>query len=156
MELKINIEDYLSHEEIKSIAMEAVRESIISVFRGDEANINRLISNLSYEFVFKAVSDAIGEDAQTKIANKVKELLENESRINYELWRKKDTFEKYESPAIPMLHKAIKDNEDLIRAKVVQSIDEFKFDGVQDAMYEALNQIVYDRVFGKEGCDGDA
>ena len=153
MELKINIEDYIIPEEIKAVAMDAVRESIRRIFCGDEANLNRLISNLSYEFIFKAVSDAIGEDAQTKITNKVKELLENESRINYELWRKKDTFEKYESPAIPMLHKAIKDNEDLIRAKVVQSIDEFKFDGVQDAMYNALNQIVYDKVFGKEGAD---
>lgn len=153
MELKINIEEYITPEEIKAIAMDAVRESIVSVFRKDEANINRLISNLSYEFIFKAVSDAIGEDAQTKIANKVKELLEDGSCIRYELWRKKDTFEKYESPAIPMLHKAIKDNEDLIRAKVVQSIDEFKFDGVQDAMYDALNQIVYDKVFGKEGAD---
>jgi hypothetical protein len=152
MELKINIEDYLTHEEIKNIVTDALRESIISVFRGDEANINRLISNLSYEFIFEAVSDAIGEDAQTKITNKVKELLEDENHIRYELWRK-NIYDDYESPAIPMLHKAIKDNEDLIRAKVVQSIDQFKFDGVQDAMYNALNQIVYDKVFGKEGAD---
>lgn len=153
MELKINIEDYLSHEEIKSIAMDAVRESIISIFRKDEANINRLISNLSYEFIFEAVSDAIGEDAQTKITNKVKELLEDESCIRYELWRKKDTFEKYESPAIPMLHKAIEDNKWLLREKVTQSIARYEFSDVQDAMYNALNQIVYDKVFGKEGAD---
>lgn len=154
MELKINIEDYITPEEIKAVAMDAVRESIRRIFCGDEANLNRLISNLSYEFIFKAVSDAIGEDAQTKITNKVKELLEDERSIRYELWRKKDTFEKYESPAIPMLYKAIEDNEDLIRAKVMQSIDEYEFNGVQDAMYEALNQIVYDKVFGKEGGKG--
>ena len=148
MELKINIEDYITPEEIKAVAMEAVRDSIVGTFCVNESNVNRLISNLSYEFIFKVVSDAIGEDAQTKITNKVKELLENESCIRYELWRKKDTFEKYESPAIHMLHKAIKDNEDLIRAKVVQSIDEYHFDDVQNAMYEALNQIVYDKVFG--------
>lgn len=154
MELKINIEDYITPEEIKAVAMDAVRESIRRIFCGDEANLNRLISNLSYEFIFKAVSDAIGEDAQTKITSKVRELLEDGSCIRYELWRKRDSFEKYESPAIPMFHKAIEDNEDLIRAKVMQSIDEFKFDGVQDAMYDALNQIVYDKVFGKEGGKG--
>lgn len=151
MELKINIEEYITPEEIKTIAMDAVRESIISVFRGDEANINRLISNLSYEFIFKAVSDAIGEDAQTIISDKVKKLMKDESCIRYELWRKKDTFEKYESPAIPMLHKAIEDNKWLLREMVTQSIARYEFSDVQDAIYNALNQIVYDKVFGKEG-----
>jgi hypothetical protein len=150
MELKINIEDYLTHEEIKNIVTDALRESVMSTTRGTQPDIIRFISNLSCEYVLKAVSDAIGEDAQTKITNKVKELLEDENHIRYELWRK-NIYDDYESPAIPMLHKAIKDNEDLIRAKVVQSIDKFDFNGVQDAMYNALNQIVYDKVFGEGG-----
>lgn len=148
MELTINIEDYITPEEIKSVAMEAVRDSIMRTYSRDEYNISRLITNLSYEFIFKAVSDAIGEDAQTKISNKVKELLEDGGSIRYELWRRKDAWEKTESPAIPILHKAIKDNEGLIRTKVMQSIDDYRFDDVQDAMYNALNEIIYDKVFG--------
>lgn len=149
MELTINIEDYITPEEIKTVAMEAVRDSIMRMYSRDEYNISRLISNLSYEFIFKAVSEAIGEDAQAKISNKVKEILEEGSSIRYELWRKKDAWEKTESPAIPILHKAIKDNEGLIREKVMQSIDSYEFNDVQDAMYEALNQILYEKVFGK-------
>ena len=148
MELTINIEDYITPDEIKSVAMEAVRDSIMRTYSRDEYNISRLITNLSYEFIFKAVSDAIGEDAQTKISNKVKELLEDGGSIRYELWRRKDAWEKTESPAIPILHKAIKDNEGLIRTKVMQSIDDYRFDDVQDAMYNALNEIIYDKVFG--------
>lgn len=155
MELMINIEDYIRPEEIKAIAMEAVRDSIMRTYSRDEYNIARLISNLSYEFIFKAVSDAIGEDAQLKISNKVRELLEEGSSIRYELWRRKDAWEKTESPAIPILHKAIKDNEGLIRAKVMQSIDEYEFSDVQYAMYEALNQIVYERVFGSTEKGGE-
>ena len=155
MELTINIEDYITPEEIKAVAKEAVRDSIMRTYSRDEYNITRLVANLSYEFIFKAVSQAIGEDAQTKISNKVKELLENGDSIRYELWRRKDAWEKTESPAIPMLHKAIKDNEGLIRAKVMQSIDDYKFDDVQDAMYNALNEIIYDKVFGSaKGSDG--
>jgi hypothetical protein len=71
------------------------------------------------------------------------------------LWRKKDAWEKTESPAIPILHKAIKDNEGLIRAKVMQSIDSYRFDDVQDAMYEALHQIVCERVFGSSEKGGE-
>lgn len=148
MELTINIEDYITPEEIKAVAMEAVRDSIMRTYSKDEYNISRLISNLSYEFIFKAVSDAIGEDAQTKITEHVKKLLEDGGSIRYELWRRKDAWEKTESPAIPILHKAIKDNEGLIRAKVMQSIDSYKFDDVQNAMYNALNEIVYEKVFG--------
>lgn len=148
MELMINIEDYLTPEEIKTLAMEAVRDSITRIYSRDETNIARLISNLSYEFIFTAISDAIGEDAQTKITNKVKELLEEGSSIRYQLWRRKDAWEKTESPAIPILHKAIKDNEGLIRAKVMQSIDSYEFNDVQEAMYDALNTILYEKVFG--------
>lgn len=148
MELMINIEDYITPEEIKSVAMEAVRDSIMRTYSRDEYNISRLISNLSYEFIFKAVSEAIGEDAQTKIENKVKELLEDGGSIRYELWRRKDAWEKTESPAIAILHKAIKDNEGLIRAKVMQNIDNYEFNDVQDAMYEALHSILYEKVFG--------
>lgn len=148
MELTINIEDYIAPDEIKSLAMEAVRSSIMKTYSQDEYNISRLISNLSYEFIFKAVSDAIGEDAQKKIESKVKELLEEGSSIRYELWRRKDVWEKTESPAIAILHKAIKDNEGLIRSKVMQRIDSYEFNDVQDAMYNALNEIVYEKVFG--------
>lgn len=155
MELTINIEDYITPEEIKSVAMEAVRDSIMRTYSRDESNISRLITNLSYEFIFKAVSDAIGEDAQTKISNKVKELLEDGGSIRYELWRRKNAWERTESPAIPILHKAIKDNEGLIRAKVMQSIDGYKFDDVQDAMYNALNEIVYEKVFGSTEKGGE-
>ena len=143
MELTINIENYITPEEIKSIAMEAVRETIMRTYNRDEYNIARLISILSYEFIFKAVSDAIGEDAQTKITEHVKKLLEDGSSIRYEMWRKKDAWEKTESPAIPILNKAIKDNEGLIRAKVMQCIDSYNFDDVQGAMYNALEQILY-------------
>lgn len=153
MELTINIENYITPEEIKAIAMEAVRDSILRTFYGEETHIIRLITNLSYEYIFKAVSDAIGEDAQTMIANKVKKLLEDDSKIRYEMWRKKDAWEKTESPAITILNKAIKDNEELIRANVKRSIEGFEFNDIQEDMYNALVQIVHEKVFEKGGAE---
>jgi hypothetical protein len=151
MDLTIRLEDYVTPEEIKAIAMETIRESICRTFHRDEANINRLISNLSYEFIFEAVSKAIGEDAQTKISNKVRELLEDGSSIRYELWRRKDVWEKCESPAIGILHKAIEDNEGLIRNKVMQSIDSYDFGDIRDILYDTLQTVVYEKIFGKGG-----
>lgn len=156
MEVTINIEDYISPSEIKEIAKEEIRGIIRRTFGRDEYNISRLISNLSYEFIFEELSIAIGEDAEKKIISKVKELLENDDCIKYQMWRRKDVWVKTESPAIPIMHKAIKDNEGLIRAKVMQYIDGYAFNNVQDAMYEALQNIIYDKVFGTTDKGGAA
>ena len=62
MEININIEDYLSKEEIKEIAKEQISYAIKEKFR-KESDIERIITNLSYEFLFKAVSETIGKDS---------------------------------------------------------------------------------------------
>ena len=128
--------------------MAAVRQAVFNMYGRNESEIRRLITNLSYEFIFKAVSDCIGEDAETLIVNKVKELLEkDDSSIKYNMWRKKDVYENTESPAVTILHKAIKDNEQMIRNKVMQHIDTFDFGDVQTAIYEGLESILYEKIF---------
>ena len=62
MELSVKIEDYLSEDEIKDIAKEQIACAIWEKFR-KESDIERIITNLSFEFLFKAVSESIGEDA---------------------------------------------------------------------------------------------
>jgi hypothetical protein len=81
----------------------------------------------------------------------VRELLDDDSSIRYNLWRRKDVWQKDESPAIVILDKAIKDNEDLIRNKVMQSIDSFDFGDVKETMYDTLQTVVYEKIFGKGG-----
>lgn len=149
MEMTINIEDYVTPENIKDEALYVIRSELARQYHNNESEINRLITNLSYEFVFKAVSDAIGESAEKKITDAVARLLEDESHIRYEMWRRKDAWNKTESPAIDIMEKAIKDNEGLIRTKVMQAIDDFEFDDVKISIYEALDGIIYDKVFGK-------
>ena len=50
MEVSINIEDYLSKDEIKDIAKEQITYAIREKFR-KESDIERIITNLSYEFI---------------------------------------------------------------------------------------------------------
>ena len=68
MELKINIEDYLSKDEIKDECKSAIRSAIYHQFE-KESELERLISNLSYEFLFKEVSECTGKDAEELIKN---------------------------------------------------------------------------------------
>lgn len=150
MDITINIEDYVSPGEMKAMVMEEMRNILHQHYYRNESEINRMITNLSYEFIFKAVSEAIGEDAIEKISSTVKRLLEDDSNIRYNMWRKKDAWDKSDSPAIQIMDRAIKDSEGLIRTKVMIAIDEYEFKDIQTAIYESLDNIIYQKVFGKE------
>ena len=153
MEVTFNVFDYLTMDEIKEECRMAIRQSIHNTFARNEADVQRLISNLGYEFIFKAVSAAIGKDAEKEIAAKVAELAKDKSHIRFEMWRKKDAWERAESPAIAILYEAIKDNKLLIRECVQTVIKEFEFPEVRDAMYAMAQDIIYEKLFG--GADNE-
>ena len=148
MEITFNVFDYLTIDEIKEECKKAIRNSVHDTFAKDEAEVQRLISNLGYEFIFKAVSVAIGKDAEREIAEKVAELAQDRHAINFEMWRKKDAWERTESPAIGILYEAIKDNKMLMRECVQTAIKEFDFPNVRDAMYETAREIIWEKMFG--------
>ena len=58
MEVTFNVFEYLTPDEIKEECKKAIRHSVHDTFAKNEAEVQRLISNLGYEFVFKAVSVA--------------------------------------------------------------------------------------------------
>lgn len=148
MEISINIEDYLSKEEIKEIAKEQISYVIQEKFR-KENDIECIITNLSYGFLFKAVSEAIGKDSLDMIKDKVVELLMDDSNIRYLLWRKKDAWENEESPAVTIMNQAIKDNHSLIESKVYGLIDNYDFNEAKDEIYDILCDAISKQLFGK-------
>ena len=153
MEITFNVFDYLTMDEIKEECRMAIRQSIHNTFARNEEDVQRLISNLGYEFIFKAVSATIGKDAEKEISAKVAELAQDKSHIRFEMWRKKDAWERSESPAIAILYEAIKDNKMLIRECVQTAIKEFDFPDVRDAMYETAREIIWEKMFG--GADNE-
>jgi hypothetical protein len=148
MEININIENYLTEQEIKEIAKEEL-SSMIRQHLKEESNIKRIITNVGYEFIFKEISETIGEDSFEKIKNKVVELLEDDSHIKYLLWRKKDAWENEESPAVTILNQSIKDNREKIENKVSQLIDDYDFSEVKDEMYDIVCEAISKQIFGK-------
>lgn len=148
MTVQFNVLDYLTPDEIKDECKKAIQSSVKEMFTKDEADIDRLISNLGYEFVFRAVSAAIGEDAREKIATKVAELLQKDDAIRYEMWRRRDAWDRTESPAIGILDEAIKANRLLIFEKVQDAIRNYEFHDVQEAMFAAAENVIRQRIFG--------
>ena len=106
------------------------------------------MTNLSYEYLFKAVSEAIGKDSVELIKDKVVNLLQDDSHISYLMWRRKDAWENDESPAITAMNNAIKDNEDLIKSRVYSLISNYDFNEVKDEIYTVLCESLQRQLFG--------
>ena len=151
MEVTFNVFEYLNPDEIKEECKKAIQNCVRDMFCKNEAEIDRLISNLGYEFIFKAVSDAIGADAKAEIAKKVAKLAQDTTHIRFEMWRKKDVWDRTESPAIGILYEAINNNRLLINECVQQIIKEYDIPDVREAMYDTACEIVREKLFGGKG-----
>lgn len=149
MEIKINIEDFFSEEEIKNECRYMLRKVIYDKYE-HESDIDRLITNLGYEFIFKAITETINEDAETKIKNKVIELLKDDFNIKCELFRKRDAWERSEGVGLTILNNAIKENEGLIKEKVQQTIKDYNFGDkeelrcrIEDVFHDILEEKLF-------------
>lgn len=153
MNITIDIRDYLSADEIRDICKDTIAHDVRMLFTKNETEIERLISNLGYEFLFEAVSESIGKDAKKLIADKVIELIKNDSSIKYEIWRRQDVWQRTESPAIKIMNDAIEDNKHLIRDRVSVEIGKYPIDEIRDEFFDMAVHILEEKLFGKEATD---
>jgi hypothetical protein len=148
MNITIDIRDYLSADEIRDICKDTIAHDVHMLFAKNETEIERLISNLGYEFLFAAVSESIGKDAKKLIAEKVIELIKNDSSIKYEIWRRQDVWQRTESPAIKTMNDAIEDNKHLIRDRVITEIEKYPIDEIRDEFFDMAVHILEEKLFG--------
>lgn len=149
MELKFNIKDYLSDEEIKEECKSAIR-AVIKEKYNKESEQKRLISNLSYEILFREISECINEDAKTLIKKQVMELIKQPDNIRYLLFRKKDAWDIEESVGYKILKQSIKDSENLIKEKVIEAIKNYNLGGaeeIRDAIMDCFADKIDEKLF---------
>lgn len=153
-ELMIDIYEYFTDDQIKEICKEEVRRQIRMQFANrPEATIERLISNIAYQVVFEEISANIGADAWSMLKDTVSKIMQDEGAIRYVLFQRKDEFTYKNSPAVDMMDEITADNRGLMEQKVREAIEKFEFRDVQDEIYEVAQEIIYKRIFGKEGED---
>lgn len=115
--IKLNIEDYLTHEEIKDIMKDQVRNEVRNFFK-DEKNAQRLLSNLSYQIVFDEVDKIIPNSRETIVNTTLK--LVNDVK-SYTVFRDR-SYGSSPSLAYTYMEEAVKLNKDLINEKVKETI----------------------------------
>lgn len=115
--MNIEISNYLSHDEIKEIVEDELRAQIRNHFSNEE-NARRLLSNLSYQIIFDEVDKTVTE-SKSVIADKTRQLLNNMTAYNV---FRDDSYGGRKSLATQLMEQSVKDNAELLRDKVRETI----------------------------------
>lgn len=123
MGIEINIDDYLSEEEKKEIAIDVFRQQVKSqLFKScdgtvqSDSEVQRIIGNITHEIVFKEVQKYI-PDVKEQIQENVKKSLSKKD-LSYYIFRTKDLWDKEEGLGTTYLKQAIKENELIFKNRI--------------------------------------
>lgn len=143
MNIEIDLHDYLSEEDIKDEAKYALRSLFANQLR-KEADIERVLSNLTHEYIFKMVCDKLNvnrEYIESAIADGVKKAIEGDT-IKYKVFQRKDAWERSESPAIKILDDTLANSKELIEAEVERRIREYDFHELQEEIQDTIYEVI--------------
>ena len=95
MNIEINIDEYVSEEEKKSLCIEYIRE----VLRGDgnKNHKERVLSNMAYNASYKLIDEALTKEDLKTIRATTKKLIQDKN--GFGIFRKKDAWGEEDSAA---------------------------------------------------------
>lgn len=143
--MDIKIEDYLDREEIKEVCKDALYQKIREDMRG--LNVNDIIANISHSEVAAMVDTYVGEDDFCKktIPQKVRDVIEGLS--SFTVFRKADVWERKNSVAYDILEEECRNARPLIRQRVEQIVNEYKFPQLErDEIMYTIADVLTDRL----------
>lgn len=143
--MEIKVEDYLSKEEIKEICKDALYQKIREDMR--ELNVNDIIAGISYAEVAAMVDTYVGEDdfCKKEIPEKVHRVIDDLS--TYTVFRRADVLERKNSIAYDIMQEECRASRPLIKARVEQIINEYKFPQLErDEIMYTIAHVLTDRL----------
>lgn len=141
--IKINIEDYLSEQEIKEIFVDEVRSQAAKFF-ANESNAQRLLINLSYNLIFEEVDKIIPNSRQVIIDKTIKEISNRD--FNYMVFRDASYGSKC-SLAYSYVEEAVKNQKELINQKVKETIENRDYSDEIWSKFEELGENFISNIY---------
>lgn len=137
----INLDDYVSDEEKKDIAVRVFSDRLRETLNIVE--IERIVSNNSYEIAQRLVDENFNKEFKQAIKKKLPEIINN--LTGYTVFNQGDTYGAFAKEATlgwKMVEQAVRENEIMLKkrvAEVVAGIDEATLkDKISEAIYEAV------------------
>jgi hypothetical protein len=134
--MEINFKDYLSDDEVKGIVQDELRIQVRKFFSGTEENTQRLLSNLAYSIVRDEV-DKIVPNYEEELINKVAELIKSKD-LSFHVFNYHYSTNAPTSFGSKVIEQTVKENQQLIKDKVVKTIQETDYSEQALMKFESL------------------
>lgn len=147
MDITIDAFDYISPEKITEIAEDEIRYAIRSQIK-KEADIERVLTNFTAEYVFKLMESewaANSVDFEKALRESINNAIESD-HVKYYVFRRKDAWDRTESPAVKILDEECANSRPLIREMVEKHIKEYPF---HELDREEIGSVIYDVIMEK-------
>lgn len=145
MKVEIDIDEYFTPEMIKEIAEDELRKAFRRQFQ-KESDVERVISNLSSEFVFTLVAEQWDGDFAELLRKKIRDAIEDDT-LKYIVFRRKDAWDRTESPAVAILDEECKNARPLIKECVEKHIREYPFHELdRNEIGDVIYDVIMDRI----------
>jgi hypothetical protein len=143
MNATINLDDYITEEEKKQIAIDLFKNEVLAEIRKAP---ERIFSNAAYHVVFQMVNDSIDGDTAEIIRAKAVQIIDGLSE--QAVFRKADAWHNKESEAYRILNATVIKNQEVLERKIVEHLECFDSGRLKQSVGEAVKDIVSERLFG--------
>ena len=144
MKIEIDIDEYFTPTMIKEIAEDELRKAFRRQFQ-KESDVERVIANLSSEFVFTLVAEQWDGDFTELLRKKIRDAIEDDT-LKYIVFRRKDAWDRTESPAVAILDEECKNARPLIKECVEKHIREYPFHELDKG---EIGDVIYDVIMDR-------
>ena len=129
-QIEINIDNYLSEEEKKELAIQVFKAQVKQeLFKSDDgtiqsdSEIQRVIGNITHHIVMAEVQKYI-PDFEEQIKSKVRKAL-TEKDISYEIFKVKNVWDSEESLAITYLNETVRSCKEIFQNRIKETIENY-------------------------------
>lgn len=147
MDITIDAFDYISPEKISEIVEDEIRYAIRSQIK-KESDIERVLTNFTAEYIFKLMESEWATnnmDFEKALREAVNNAIESD-HVKYYVFRRKDAWDRTESPAVKILDEECANSRPLIRGMVEKHIKEYPF---HELDREEIGCVIYDVIMEK-------
>lgn len=136
-EITINIDDYLTEDEKKAIA---INEFTAACRQRASNDFERIITNSAYNAVWKAVDECFDGNSADMLKGKIVEIIKDMTAFN--VFKKPDVWDNQGNDAYSVLLDLVKSNQSMINEKVIDAIHQLPNKEMRPLVVAALKETL--------------
>ena len=157
-QIEIDIDEYLSEDDKKEIAINVFKKSLTEGLlkktdnKTNYQNYERVISNSVHHFLETEIDSILNCDHKEMILEGINETLRKQD-YKYSLFRTKNAWEKEDSPAQKIANEAVQSHKEVMTKKIhkrlEECIDSIGIDNIYELFTDIFQEFLSDRLSSK-------